>query len=105
MELNVDVSIIELEGQIPATQLPHQSTISSFRSPVNHILFQTRWLSAVALSGPFRMAEFDFCLELDFIFNYTNFYQLLLDSNTRSQLNENQKICQCCDWAEVKWRT
>ena len=52
-----------------------------------------------------RMAEFDFCLELDFIFNYTNFYQLLLDSNSGSQLNENQKICQCCDWAEVKWRT
>ena len=122
MELNV--SIIELEGHIPAMQLPRQSTIhsssrSSFNcivSQFNHILFfqiiiqayllfQTRWLSAVALSGLFRMAEFDFCLELDFIFNYTNFYQLLLDSNSGLQVNENQKICQCCDWAEVKWRT
>ena len=106
MELNV--SIIELEGHIPATQLPHQSTIySSFTQIIiqPYLLFQTRWLSAVALSGLFRMAEFDFSLELDFIFNYTNFYQLLLGSNTRSQLNKNQKICQCCDWAEVKWRT
>ena len=93
MELNV--SIIELEGT-------YQQRIAS---SVNHLLFQTRWLSAVALSGLFRMAEFDFCLELDFIFNYTNFYQLLLDSNSGLQVNENQKICQCCDWAEVKWRT
>ena len=120
--MELSVSIIELKGHIPATQLPHQSTIySSFRSSFNwlisqpylfshiiiqaYLLFQTRWLSAVALSGLFRMAEFDFSLELDFIFNYTNFYQLLLGSNTGSQLNENQKICQCCDWAEVKWRT
>ena len=44
-----------------------------------------------------RMAEFDFCLELDFIFNYTNFYQ-------HSELGGN-KFFKCCDWAEVKWRT
>ena len=44
-----------------------------------------------------RMAEFDFCLELDFIFNYTNFYQ-------HSALGSS-KFFKCCDWAEVKWRT
>ena len=49
-----------------------------------------------------RMAEFDFCLELDFIFNYTNFYQY---PNSGPEINEKKKFCQCCDWAEVKWRT